>query len=148
MSDSHIVQATIGHSEIIATLHDLSCPKPWSSDEFTTLLTQPGVAAWLGVNDEPAGFILVRAAADEAEILTFAVAPDHRRRGLGKLLLAAACTALRAAGTNRFFLEVAADNAAAIALYHQLGFEPCGTRRAYYHAADKTADAVVMALAL
>jgi ribosomal-protein-alanine N-acetyltransferase len=101
-------------------------------------LGQPGVFALL---DEAGGMILVRVAADEAEILTLGVAPKARRAGLGRALLDAACEAARAAGAARLFLEVAATNQAARALYDAAGFAQIGRRRRYY--ADGT-DALMM----
>ena len=58
--------------------------RPWSPEEFASLLTQPGT---LLLGDERA-FILGRVILDEAEVLTLATHPDHRRRGLATTLLA------------------------------------------------------------
>jgi ribosomal-protein-alanine N-acetyltransferase len=90
----------------------------------------------------------VRAAADEAEILTLAVDPAHRRTGIASRLLRAATAALSAGETQRVFLEVAADNSAALALYERHGFEVCGRRANYYGGGDKRVDAVMMRRAL
>ena len=78
------------------------------------------------------GFVVARIAAGEAEILTLAVDPARRRRGSGERLAAAALDAVRAAGAEAVFLEVAIDNPAATALYGKLGFVAAGRRRAYY----------------
>jgi ribosomal-protein-alanine N-acetyltransferase len=69
---------------------------------------------------------------DELHINTMAVAPERRRGGLGRLLLAAVLEAGRAEGARRATLEVRATNAAARALYAQFGFEQVGVRRGYY----------------
>ena len=53
--------------------------------------------------------ILARVAADEAEILTLAVHPASRRRGLGRRLLAPGDAHRRRRGAAAMFLEVAAD---------------------------------------
>ncbi len=135
------------HAAVLAELHATSFAAPWSAEEFETFLRQPGVAAWIWNSDAPEGFILVRAVADEAEILTLAVAPNHRRRGTALKLMHAAMDVLRTGRTARMFLEVAADNVAAHALYAGCGFAPCG-RRADYYAAGTTGtavDAIVMA---
>ena len=141
-----LVQAAPEHADVLATLHATSFAVPWRSGEFEALLHQPGVAAWIWNAGAPQGFILVRAAADEAEILTLAVAPEHRRHGVAFKLLAHAMDVLRTGGAARMFLEVAADNTAASALYTHHGFTPCGRRTDYYGAADKMTpvDAVVM----
>jgi ribosomal protein S18 acetylase RimI-like enzyme len=56
------------------------------------------------------------------EIVTLDVAPEHRRRGLGRRLMEEALRAIRKRGHRRAALDVDRDNAAAIALYRALGF--------------------------
>jgi ribosomal-protein-alanine N-acetyltransferase len=83
------------------------------------------------------------------EVLTVGVDPAARRCGLGKALVTAALGAAREAGTEACFLEVAADNDAAAALYAGLGFRRAGLRRAYYERGnDPRVDALVMRLDL
>ena len=126
----------------MAAVHAAAFERPWDAAAFQTLIDQPGVLA-LGDDD---GFILIRMAADEAEILTLAVRPDGRRRGLGRVLVEAAGAAARHLGAERLFLEVAQDNTAALALYRGVGFIEVGRRRAYYPRPDGTAaDALVLA---
>ena len=78
------------------------------------------------------GFIIISAAADQAEILTIATDPDHRRRGIARALLDISETELVDNGVDTLFLEVAEDNKAAIKFYQGAGFEPIGRRTAYY----------------
>lgn len=142
-----VTRAGPEHAAVLAMLHATSFPAPWDAQEFETFLRQPGIAAWIWNSETPEGFILVRAAADEAEILTLAVAPAQRRRGTAVKLMHAAMDALRAGSAVRMFLEVAADNVGARALYAGCGFAPCG-RRADYYAAGRmgpAVDAIVMA---
>ncbi len=135
------------HAEVLAALHGLSFPRPWQASEFEVLLRQPGVTGILAMeNAAPTGFILLRAAADEAEILTLAVAPEHCRRGTASRLLQEAGARLHQAHVARWFLEVAADNVAARALYTRRGFTDCGQRPNYYSRppAQAAIDAIVM----
>jgi [ribosomal protein S18]-alanine N-acetyltransferase len=78
------------------------------------------------------GMILARVAADESEILTVAVCPVQRRRGLGSALLRAAMDRAIALGAVSMFLEVGVTNHVARALYHAHGFIEAGLRRHYY----------------
>ena len=78
------------------------------------------------------GFIIARAAADEGEIIRFAVRKDMRRQGMGKALLTAALADLAGRGAARVFLEVRVSNRAAVALYKKNGFRLTGVRRKYY----------------
>jgi len=117
---------------------------------MAALLAMPGAAGLIAVDGGslvpatrapgPAGFVLWRAAAGEAEILTIAVLPPWRRAGLGGRLLDAALEASARDGAEAMFLEAASDNVAALALYEKRGFSRVGLRKAYY--GDK--DAVVM----
>jgi ribosomal-protein-alanine N-acetyltransferase len=115
----------------LATLHArcFARPRPWTAAEFADLAADP--LAFLLVEGD-AAFLAGRAVAGEAELLTLAVAPEARRRGLGRGLVARFVYQARARGATEAFLEVAADNAAAIALYHAAGFTPAGRRRDYF----------------
>ena len=55
---------------------------------------------------------------------------------------------LIAAGAHALFIEVAAGNTAARALYEALGFAAAGVRKGYYGREGGAEDAVVMRLAL
>lgn len=80
-----------------------------------------------------------------ADLSRIAVSPAARRRGLGRMLLAATCAQATARGCERMLLEVQADNAAALRLYAEAGFEQIHLRRGYY---GPGRDAVVMRLRL
>ncbi|WP_237060888.1 GNAT family N-acetyltransferase [Loktanella sp. M215] len=115
--------------------------RPWSAVEFSDLLAQRGVIL-CGTADS---FILGRVTFDEAEVLTLATTPDHRRRGLARTALTEFHDRAKRAGAQTMFLEVAADNAPAIALYLACGFATVGRRRAYYARGDApAADALIM----
>ena len=130
----------------MAALHALAFDAPWSAHEIASLTAGPGGFALLAEGgDGLAGFILCRVIVGEAEVLTIAVSPQGRRRGVGGALLAAAMGAAQAAGGRAMFLEVAEDNAAAIALYRAAGFGEVGRRAGYYARPDNRAvDALVL----
>lgn len=134
--------ATPGDAPALAAMHATAFDRPWGASEIGDLMTAPGA---FGLVAGDSGFILCRAIAGEAEVLTLAVTPAARRQGVGRALLEAATTLAAAAGADSMFLEVAAGNVAALALYAAAGFSRVGMRRGYY--ADG-ADAVVMRRAL
>lgn len=124
-------------SACLAGLHAAAFPpgEAWGEDAFARLLALPGTTGALAAEeDAPVGFVLARQALDEAELLTLAVLPERRRRGFGRALLAYCLGVLAEGGVRRAFLEVAAENAAARALYAGLGFALAGERRDYYGA--------------
>ena len=55
------------------------------------------------------------------------VVPECRGLGLGRALLARSLRGFAARGYRRVYLEVTADNAAALAVYRSLGFRPVRT---------------------
>ena len=104
-----------------------------------------GAAALDPVSGRLRGFVLSRLAADEAEILTIAVDAAHQGRGVGRALLSENLRQVATAGAKALFLEVANDNAPALALYDRFGFVRVGERAGYYRRADGTgASALVM----
>lgn len=134
--------ALVEDAAILAALHAAAFDKPWSAGEIGALMATPGVFA---LTTDGQGFILCRAIAGEAEILTLAVAPAARRLGVGRALVEAAGGLASQGGADSLFLEVAHDNVAALALYASAGFERVGLRKGYYASG---ADAVVMRRAL
>jgi ribosomal-protein-alanine N-acetyltransferase len=88
------------------------------------------------------GFIIIRRAADEAELYQIAVREDERRRGIAAKLMEAALADCRRHGTVSMYLEVRRGNQEAIALYKKFGFKVEGRRKNYY--SSPVEDAVVM----
>ena len=129
---------------LLAALHAACFEEPWDGAAFDTLLRQPGVIA-LARDDS---FILLRRVADEAEVLTLCTHPEARRRGRAAELVAAALERLAAEGVSRLFLEVAADNRPAQALYTRVGFIEAGRRPNYYRRRGAAVDALLLARAV
>src|SRR5205823_1311599 len=90
--------ATAADAEALARVHGEAFAAAWSAHEIAALMAAPGGYALVVDVIDPVGFILCRAVAGEAEILTLAVRPAARRRGVGRALLEAALGAARAAG--------------------------------------------------
>jgi ribosomal-protein-alanine N-acetyltransferase len=131
----------------LAALHAPVFPDAWPEEAFRSILTREGVVVLIGsrmAGRDAEGFILIRVVAGEAEVLTFCVAADARRSGLGSALLATGYDIARDLGAQEIFLEVGEKNEPALALYRRDGFVAVGRRAAYYHHGDQSADALVM----
>ena len=120
----------------------------WTRSQCAGILPMSGV--WLTIAESengPAGFSLVRAVADEAELLLLAVASDEQRRGIGQALLNHFIDEAHRRGARKLHLEVR-DGNSAMGLYRASRFVPAGRRRNYYHGPDgKAFDAVTLMLA-
>ena len=130
----------------IAALHGASFHRGWSDGEIERLLIDRNVVAHRAmVGRSLAGFILSRLIAGEAEILSVAVAPARRGRGLSRRLLDLHLRRLVALGTRAVFLEVDEDNLPARRLYARAGFHEVGRRESYYQdRPDKSTAALVL----
>lgn len=135
-------------AEECAVIHAGAFAHPWPAGDFVALLASGstlGSAALDPASSRLRGFAISRLAADEAEILTIAVARDWRGHGVGRDLLREHLSRAALAGARAMFLEVDQANAAAIALYARFGFAKVGQREGYYRRPDgQTATALVM----
>ena len=134
----------VSGTHTLAALHAACFPDPWDAAAISAMLVMPGTFAYAHED----GFVLARTAGGEAEILTLAVAPAARGRGLGGVLLRAAIARAREMGAETMFLEVGTDNPRALALYTRLGFAKVGMRKGYYSAVPGSGDALVLRLSL
>jgi ribosomal-protein-alanine N-acetyltransferase len=131
-------------AELLGQLHGRAFDKAWSTTEIAKLLENPAVFAILSRNKEPQGFVMAWAAAGDSELLTVAVIPEARRKGIGASLVTSAGVTALVRGAASMHLEVAEDNSAARALYAKLGYEEAGRRHAYYSGEGGFVDAIVM----
>lgn len=114
----------------MAAVHVRAFPdvRAWAAPEFAELLAQDSAI----LAGDVRSFVLGRVVLDEAEVLTLATDPPHRRQGLARAALADFEAAAAARGAVRVFLEVAETNAAARALYAATGYREIGRRADYY----------------
>jgi ribosomal-protein-alanine N-acetyltransferase len=135
-----------------AGLHGSSFAHPWSAEEMAALIGSPSTLAAAALDPATGrlrGFVLARVAADEAEILTIAVDPNLRGKGVGRALLTENLRQAARAGARAMFLEVDKENASALALYRRLGFVKVSERTGYYRRDfGQPAVAIVMRKAL
>jgi [ribosomal protein S18]-alanine N-acetyltransferase len=144
--DPVLSEAGARDAAAIATLHAASFRRGWSEEEVEGLLLDNNVVAHRAtVGGKLAGFIMARLAADEAEILSVAVARASQGRGLARRLLDLHLRRLAGLGARTVFLEVDEHNRPAIRLYDRAGFREVSRRSNYYPAADgKAAAALVL----
>ncbi|MCV0395811.1 MAG: ribosomal protein S18-alanine N-acetyltransferase [Rhizobiaceae bacterium] len=153
-SDHEVTRLVRSDAAAVATLHREDFARPWTTTEFDELLRQNTVfgfaARVIGQPKAPlAGFVLARLAADEAEVLTIAVARAARRLGLGRALMEALLRRLHALRAETLFLEVDETNDPAVHLYRRLGFVEVARRPGYYGGGSEgKSDALVMRLDL
>ena len=147
--------ASAGDADVMAAIHGEAFSHAWSGEDFAALLAHEGTFA-LALRREGifggrriVGFVLVRVAADEAEILTVAVRRDAQGKGYGRKLMEDALRRLYRDRVASCFLEVNRGNAAAVKLYRSLGFVVAGERPRYYsEPAGGDTSALVMRLQL
>jgi ribosomal-protein-alanine N-acetyltransferase len=128
-----------------AALHGASFRRGWSEDEFERLLVDRNVLAHRALlGHRPVGFIVSRIVAEEAEILSVAVARAQQGRGLARRLLDLHLRRLAGLGTRTVFLEVDDDNVPARRLYARSAFREVGRRDGYYPRPGTTAAAALV----
>lgn len=106
---------------------------PWSEGALLeTLQDETSLGLLAEMSGRLAGYLLARTIAGEAEILSVAVLPEARRRGIGRALLEAGLRSLAARAATDVYLEVRESNEGARRLYLASGFRPVGLRPGYY----------------
>jgi [ribosomal protein S18]-alanine N-acetyltransferase len=130
----------------LAEIHGASFHRGWGESEFEQMLTErTTLMNRLRIGRKIVGFSVSRMAADEAEILSIAVAETHRGRGLSRGLLLTHLGHLAGRGVRKVFLEVEENNQAARRLYERAGFAVVGRRDRYYRqAGGETLNALLM----
>jgi ribosomal-protein-alanine N-acetyltransferase len=128
-----VVPATGRDALRLAQLHGVSFHRGWGESEFDSILAERNTLIHLlRMKRKIIGFIVSRMAADEAEILSIAIDPAHRGRGLSRNMLLTHLGHLAGRGVERVFLEVEENNQPALRLYQQTGFAAVGRRERYY----------------
>lgn len=143
----HIEPAEHADADAIARLHAQGFYRGWPREDFAAYIAGPDTPIYVACDARRriAGFAMLRLAADEAELITIAVDPKWRKKGVGMALMRAVLEDLRMTPARRLFLEVAADNSAALRLYGRLGFAKLSERQGYYaRAGGEPATALVM----
>jgi [ribosomal protein S18]-alanine N-acetyltransferase len=140
-----VSEARLEDAALLAALHGAAFQRGWSTEEFEQLLVEHNVVADRAMaGAELAGFVVSRIAADQAEILSIAVAAAYRGQGLAHKMLDVHLRRLAGYGVATVFLEVDERNEPARRLYAGFGFAEVGRRESYYAAAEGAAAALVL----
>ena len=130
----------------VLEIEQISFPSPWKPEVFLNELHNPYARLMVAERkSRVVGYFCRWLVADEVHILDIAVHPDHRCRGVGKVLLKEILDEARGCGACSASLEVRVSNLPAIALYQSLGFSQVSTRRRYYENGE---DALLLVCAL
>jgi len=143
-------QAFAQDASTLAKIHEECFPNYWDSNAFTNffgidhtraVLVEAGPAGAV----QWAGMMVYRVVHEQADIITIAVRPDWRRKGLARDLMQVAMTHAKKLGAVGMFLDVEEGNIPAWRLYETLGFRQINRRKDYYKQKDGSfTDALVM----
>lgn len=104
----------------------------WSERSWLGELMGEGRTVLIARAHQPVGVITLRTTGELADLHRLAVAPVHRRHGVGTALVRSALESARHLGARAVILEVRNTNDAAIMFYQKLGFEQLAARQNYY----------------
>lgn len=135
MQEAHIAQ--------IAALEKRCFSDPWSENSVRSELSNP-LSDWLVAEEDGKliGYVGSQSVPPEADVMNLAVAPEWRKKGIGRALMAALIAQLHSRGITALFLEVRISNLPAQNLYRGLGLMEVGRRPKYY--VNPTEDALIL----
>jgi ribosomal-protein-alanine N-acetyltransferase len=124
---------------------------PWSTELFrrelehdwsTILIAVEPLSSAAKSEERIVAFLIYWLVHDEIHILNVAVAPEHRRKGIARLLMAETERRAHLADASLMTLEVRRSNQGALDLYKEFDYRAVGVRPNYY--VDEGEDAIVM----
>ena len=121
--------------EVMVIETDRFGPTAWGLGQFWSELARVDESRWYVVAQSAGqiiGYAGLYAMPPDADVQTIAIASHVEGAGVGTRLLDALIAQARAQDCAQLFLEVAADNESALALYAHRGFEKQALRRGYY----------------
>jgi len=129
--------------EEVARLERLCFSDPWSKKSFEEELKHrfsiPLVAK---CEERIIGYACLWHIDDQMEIANFAVSPDFRKKGIGRMMMDRVLSEARRRGCTSVILSVRESNLAALNLYTKSGFVEVSRRKNYYR--FPTEDAIIM----
>ena len=132
---------------MVLTIEAASYPDPWKRKTFEDSLAAhaKGYRCYVLLAEESVvGHAVLTVVVDEAELLNFCLAPDHRRQGRAAVYFDRLLALLQEQSAKKLFLEVRQSNTPARRLYTAAGMREVGVRKNYYPSKEGREDAVVM----
>jgi ribosomal-protein-alanine N-acetyltransferase len=127
----------------LVLIEQSSFSDPWTRKMLEETLDNPlCVCAGIKIAGRLVGYASMYHILSEGQILSIAVLPEYRRRGIAGTLFDAFHKYAKDNQMENFYLEVRVSNEAAISFYTKLGFKPAGIRKSYY--SSPTEDAMLM----
>lgn len=109
----------------------------WTPARVTACISAPNVNVAVACSGRDiAGFGIMRYGEDRAHLDLFAVAPLHRRSGVGRQLLKWLEKCAVVAGISSIALEVRAGNESAQLFYRKMGYHPLAEVPGYYQGVE------------
>ena len=142
--DCRITDAAPRHIARLAGIEKACFSSPWTPEQLESQLPD-ATHVFLVAEDaagQALGYVGMMFVLDEGYISNVAVAPEHRRRGIGAALIAELLRQAEGLSLAFVTLEVRQSNLPAQALYASFGFAKAGLRKKYYVLPDE--DAIIM----
>jgi ribosomal-protein-alanine N-acetyltransferase len=122
---------------IVHQIEKISFQDPYPFTFITTLyFWNPKTFLVAVKNTEIVGYLIAVTQTDIGLLISIAVIPSEKRKGIGKRLMTAICHILQKSGIHSIRLEVRRSNTVAQKFYEALGFEYTHTIRLYYGTED------------
>jgi ribosomal-protein-alanine N-acetyltransferase len=145
LKDLTISVMTVDDLQAVLEIERSSFTTPWSEISFFNEIKNPrSIPKVARLGGRIAGYLCASRIIDEGHILTFAVHPEFRNRGIASALIRDILGQLKREGCRFVFLEVRASNSGARKMYEKFGFRELGVRKNYY--VSPVEDGVVMVL--
>ena len=149
--DITVIEMNEQHLEAVQAIEQSSFIAPWSLQLFNQELQLAVALSLIAAlredgREKVIGYFCAWIVEDDCTVLRIACHPQHRRRGIGSMLLQQGLTRAGERGARRASLEVRPSNESALAFYRACGFTIAGVRRGYYPETGE--DALVMQLTL
>jgi ribosomal-protein-alanine N-acetyltransferase len=129
--------------EEVARLEKLCFSDPWTKRCFQDELEhQFSIPLVVKISQKIVGYACLWHVDDQMEIANFAVSPEFRRKGIGRMLMQKVLSEAEKRGCTSLMLSVRESNLPALNLYKEFGFVEVGRRKRYYRFPIE--DAVIM----